>query len=296
LLANLSSATEDVQAQVEFRQDDEHTEFSLSFRGGQPNAVVEVTINGVVVLSVALDDFGNAHVEFDSDPDELGESDLPAGFPDTDAGDSVGAGVLTGNFEESDDDEADDSDDDADSGASLELEAELESETSSLRAQVEFEAETDHKELEIRVTGGVPGAALELRVGGQSLGTVTPNEFGFAKVEFDSRPDDSHELPFPAGFVAPAAGDTVTVGPLSGVLAPSTDDDEVGHDSDDGSDNENDNGADDDDGDDDDGGDDDGGDNANDNGDDENDNSDDNLNDNGNDTDDDNQNANDNGP
>ena len=123
-----------VQAYVEFDDDDGHREFEVEISGGQPGATVEVSINGAVVVSVTLDEFGNAHLEFDSEPDEADEEPLPADFEDAEEGDEVEVGDMAGHFEEEDDDdegeddegeddvgdevegddELDDSDDDAD--------------------------------------------------------------------------------------------------------------------------------------------------------------------------------------
>jgi len=117
LVANLRG-TDGAQADVEFVEKDGHTEFVLAITGGQPGASVEVAINGLVVLSIQLDDFGNARVEFDSEPDELGEEALPPSFPAADGGDSIGVGDLTGNFENNDNenDNAGDKGDDDDEG------------------------------------------------------------------------------------------------------------------------------------------------------------------------------------
>lgn len=300
LVANLRGS-DGAQAEVEFLQDGGHTEFALAVRGGQPGAVVDVTVNGQVVLSITLDDFGNARVEFDSAPDELGEDPLPASFTDANGGDAVGVGELSGNFEDNDntDDHGDDDDeDDGDDAGEFELEAQMFSPDSSLKAKVKFQSEGDKSKLEVRVRGGAPGSTLEVVVGGVTLTTLTLDDYGSVKVEFNSRADDDDELPFPADFVAPVAGTPVAVGSLLGTLEVSSDDED-----DDGDDdNANDNDADDDDENDnaDDTNDDDN-ENVNDNVDDNvnaNDNVDDNANGNDNidDSEDDNINGNDNGP
>lgn len=301
LVANLRGA-DGAQADVEFVEKDGHTEFVLAVSGGEPGGSVEVTINGVVVLSIQLDDFGNARVAFDSDPDELDEDALPATFPGADGGDSVGVGGLSGHFEDNDnengnvgdhgDDDDEGGDDDADE---IELEARLAATDSSLQAKVKFESEGEKRELEVRVRGGAPGSTLDFSVGGVTLATLTLDDYGTAKLEFDSGVDDG-ELPFPADFVAPIAGTAVAVGPLSGAFAAESDDD--GED-DDNADDHSDDGDDDDDNVNDNGGDDDNA-NANDNADDSsnvNDNvDDDNINANDNEADSEEDNVNDNGP
>lgn len=283
LVANLRGA-DGAAADLEFREDGERSEFTLAIRGGTPGATVELTVNGAVVLSVTLDDFGNARVRFDSAPDELDEDELPAGFPGADDGDEVGVGGLTGQFEEKDDDEGDDNgggddddgDDDDEGGKDdaeeFELEAFLSAADSSLQAKVKFESEGEERELEVHVRGGAPGSTHDFVLDGVALGTLTLDEFGYAKLEFDSEVEEG-ESPFPAGFVNPVAGSVVAVGSMSGNLQVESDDDS--HDGDD-------------DGDDDDAedeGDDDADDNSNDNDDDgsadnSNDNADDNTNDN----------------
>lgn len=121
LAAKLGAADGGPQAYVEFDDDDGHRQFEVEITGGQPGASFDVSINGMVVLSVMLDESGNAHLQFDSNPDGSGETQLPMAFPAAGAGDSVGVGELSGNFQEEDgefgdhDDGQDaDHDDDAD--------------------------------------------------------------------------------------------------------------------------------------------------------------------------------------
>lgn len=111
VLAAKLGAEGGAQAYVEFDDDDGHQEFDIEVSGGEPGASVEVSINGVVVLSVTLDEFGNAHLQFDSNPDEPDEAPLPMEFPGAGEGDAVGVGELSGNFEEEDEGHVGDHDD-----------------------------------------------------------------------------------------------------------------------------------------------------------------------------------------
>jgi len=96
---------------VEFNQEEEHRELMVEVTGGQPGATIELLINGVAVLSLTLDESGDGHFKFDSDPDEVGESRLPGEFDGPDQGDDVQVGDMSGIFNQLDDVEADDSDD-----------------------------------------------------------------------------------------------------------------------------------------------------------------------------------------
>jgi len=230
LVANLRGGG-DAQAEVEFRVEGDQTQFSLAIHGGQPGATVDVTVNGVVVLSVTLDDFGNARLDFSSQPNALGEDQLPASFPDANGGDLVGVGEWSGRFEDNADadseqhaDRDDDEANDGQQGGGLELGAELSASDSSLRAKVRFESEADDSDLSVRVRGGEPGSTLDFAVDGVVLGTLTLDQYGFAKLEFDAHVDEG-ELPFPADFVAPVEGTPFTVGPLSGTFTAESNED-----------------------------------------------------------------------
>lgn len=118
LTAKLDGSDGVAYAEVQFDKEDGHWEFEVEVSGGEPGATVNVTINGVVVVSLTLDVAGNAHVAFDSDPDEEGEDHLPWDFPGASEGDAVGVGDMSGSFHEEEEDDADDDDeaDDDDDG------------------------------------------------------------------------------------------------------------------------------------------------------------------------------------
>jgi len=121
---------------------------------------------------------------------------------------------------------------DADESSSYELKARMSE--GSLRVKVSLEVEEEGSKVEIEVSGGEPGASLDVTIGGSLVGTIGLNAEGEGHAEFSNRgdDDDSNESPLPDGFVPPVEGDAVTVGPLSGTLT-LDDDSQSGDDSDD---------------------------------------------------------------
>ena len=76
------------------------------------------------------------------------------------------------------------------------------------------------REFEVSITRAVPGAVLDVSVNGTVVTQITVNASGYGHLEFKSYPDEAGELPFPTGFMAPLAGDTIDIGGVaSGVLA-----------------------------------------------------------------------------
>jgi len=110
LMAKLVEAN-GAEGWVEFNEEADHRELTVGFSGGEPGATIDLTINGVVVFSFTLDEFGGGHFELDSDPDEPGEDSLPAEFTGVNEGDEVQAGDLLGTFNQHDDGDANDLDD-----------------------------------------------------------------------------------------------------------------------------------------------------------------------------------------
>jgi hypothetical protein len=93
----------DVRAVVEYEQEADHTSFEVKVTGGQPDATLDVAVNGVVVLTVTLDS-GGGEFEFSSAPEDADEQQLPSGFPDLSAGDTIRVGDLSGVMEVEQDD------------------------------------------------------------------------------------------------------------------------------------------------------------------------------------------------
>ena len=89
---------------VEYEQEADHTSFEVEVAGGQPDATLDVAVNGIVVLSITLDASGAGEFEFSSAPDDADEQQLPAGFPVLSAGDVVAVGGLSGPLEAEQDD------------------------------------------------------------------------------------------------------------------------------------------------------------------------------------------------
>jgi len=102
LKAVLSDGT--VRVEVEYEQEADGAGFEVEVTGGQPDAVLDVAVNGVVVLSITLDASGGGEFEFDSAPDDADEQQLPAEFPVLSAGDIVAVGDLSGPLEIEQDD------------------------------------------------------------------------------------------------------------------------------------------------------------------------------------------------
>jgi len=96
---------------VEFDEEADHRELTVEVSGGEPGATIDLIINGAVVFSFTLDQFGDGYFELDSDPDEPGVDSLPTEFTGINEGDEVQAGDLSGTFNQHDEGDADDLDD-----------------------------------------------------------------------------------------------------------------------------------------------------------------------------------------
>ncbi len=92
------------RAAVEYEEEAEHTSFEVEVAGGQPDATLDVAVNGIVVLSITLDSTGGGEFEFSSAPEDADEQQLPSGFPKLSAGDTIRVGDLSGVMEVEEDD------------------------------------------------------------------------------------------------------------------------------------------------------------------------------------------------
>ena len=236
LIANLSST--DLHAQVAYEQQADRTVFDVIVTGGPAGATIDVSIGGVGVGTLTLDDTGSGQLRLSSAPSGAGEDDLPSDFPTPSAGDQVHVGDLSGEFEEDHSDD-DNGDDDANT---MELKAVLSS--GAVTAEVNFE-DGDEREFSVEVSGGEAGAVYEVKVADVVVGSLTLDATGHAGLEFssESESDSTEATPFPADFPAVAVGTTVSVGSLSGVFATDADssaDDNADDGADDSSDDSND--------------------------------------------------------
>lgn len=70
----------------------------------------------------------------------------------------------------------------------------------------------------VEVQGAQAGQTFEVMVQGRSYGTITADALGVAKLEMRPRPDSPGEVALPADFPRLKAGDTVTIGDMTGAL------------------------------------------------------------------------------
>ncbi|HPO92768.1 MAG TPA: hypothetical protein PL072_04775 [Phycisphaerales bacterium] len=102
-----------------------------------------------------------------------------------------------------------------------------------MRTGTPLEAKGDYRErlsgavliqkFNVEINGAAPNETLEVRINGNLFGTVTTNALGTAKIELvtqtvDDNPNDE-EAPIPQDFPRLNAGDTISVGSLSGTFA-----------------------------------------------------------------------------
>ncbi len=253
LIAEASSGQS--ASKVQYERTPRETRLEVAFAGGAPREVISVLINGRPAATVSLDSGGAARVAYSSAPGAGRELPLSQTFPQVKAGDTVLVGSLqsqfrinsaggssnsNGNDNDSNDnigdDDNDNSSDDGDAndnedvgednheGKSLELVAKMSQD--SLQIDAKFEVESEESKLEVEVSGGEPGALVEIRIAGKLVGTIVLDARGDAQVAFsnDSEGGSSKESPLPIDFVPPAAGDTIVVGSLSGTFVAHNDD------------------------------------------------------------------------
>lgn len=228
LRADLSSGA--FSAEVAYDQQSSGQTLGIVVTGGTPGAVVEVSIGGVALGSITLDDTGSGRLGLSSSPATPDELPLPGEFKPPGAGDAVDVGDLSGSFD----------------SVELELKAKLSS--GGFRANVKYQVESDKVKFKVEVQGGEPNAVLDVTAAGVAIGSITVNGEGNGEMRWSSRVHHENEQPLPADFPALAAGDTVTVGSLSGALSADDGDEHDGKDDGDndsnGNANDNDNGND----------------------------------------------------
>jgi len=188
-------------AQVEYSDLSSRQTMGIVVTGGTPGATLDISVAGVTIASVTLDDQGNGRLDFSSSPAAAGEEPLPDGFQPPSAGDAMAVGDLTDSFD----------------SVQAELKAHLSS--AKFRADVNYEVDSAKVKFRVHVQGGEANAVLDVGAAGFAVGTITLDADGNGKMRWSSRTDHPGEEPLPAGFPALAAGDTVSVGSLSGTLS-----------------------------------------------------------------------------
>jgi hypothetical protein len=86
----------DMQIRVEYENEANGEEFEISVRGGMPGETLSVTVAGLDVFTIRLDNNGGGYFEFATVPDSSRDAQLPTDFPMLQAGDSVSVGTLSG--------------------------------------------------------------------------------------------------------------------------------------------------------------------------------------------------------
>ena len=116
----------------------------------------------------------------------------------------------------------------------------------ALSAEISFEERAAETTFEVNMTGGAPGAVIDIVINGQVVATVTLDANGNAHAQYSSVPDDSlGDLPLPDDFPILQAGDEVGVGDGQGMFDEDDSDDENENDNGEANENENDNESDD---------------------------------------------------
>ena len=173
-----------------------------------------IVVGGVTVGQVVVDVSGSGFASYSSRPDDFNELPLTSALPAIHDGVTVEVGGASGSFGAVLIDNGGIPDGGPGAGEA-ELNAVLRGSGVTI-GKAEYEVEIEHgrteTEFEVEVYRASPGAVLPVTINGTQVGTLTVNAFGFGKLEYTNAPDDFGELPFPAGFTAPAVGDVVSVG------------------------------------------------------------------------------------
>ncbi len=229
LKAKLSSG--DFQAKVKYEVESDKVKFKVEVRGGEPNAVLDVTAAGAAVGSLTLNGDGEGKMRWSSRADHVNEQPLPGDFPALAAGDAVAVGSLSGTLSADDggeqDGEQDGKDDGHEDSNGTELKAEMVS--GAVHVDVKYEIKSEGTKFEVNVVGGEANGVLNIIVAGVAAGPITLDATGSGHVVYNTRAGEPDEQPFPANFPTPVAGDVVSVGGLSGVFQLNADDNDNGN-------------------------------------------------------------------
>lgn len=226
-IATLTDSGSAATGTVSYSQDDDHRNrvtLRVQIQNGTPG-VQDITVGGFAVGQVTVDASGTGTAAFSSNPGSSGALLLNAGLPSIHAGVAVQVGTLTGTFGNVVIGGGSGS---SSSNSETQLRASLNGLTSAYgRAEysVEFEHVRFESQFEVDLYGAVPRSTYAVSINGSVVGSVTINSRGRGKLEYKHFPHEAGELPFPAGFVTPVAGDTVDVGGIvSGSLVVSQQD------------------------------------------------------------------------
>ena len=188
----------------------------------------DVVIDGVTIGQITINASGVGYVQFSNTPNDPGELQLPASVPAISSGVTVEVGTATGTFGNAASSGGGSGSGIVVNGHEIQLGANLTG-TTGATGSVRFKAENEHGQVQsafqVAVAGALPGAVLDVTVNGSVVGSITVDASGRGTLVYKSVPHRTGELPYPAGFTTPAAGDVVDVGGiLSGSLLVRRDD------------------------------------------------------------------------
>lgn len=96
-LTGVTAARGEVEFETEFEHGRLEREFEVEVVNAAANAILDVSVNGVVVAQITTNAFGRGKLELSSHPDDADEQLLPATFADLVVGDVIEiGGVLSG--------------------------------------------------------------------------------------------------------------------------------------------------------------------------------------------------------
>ena len=97
------SSAGDISGNAKYREkDDGRRRFQLEVEGFRPGTTLDVTVAGVRVGSVTIDNLGVGELDFDTqqnDPNDDETRPFPDNFPSLERGDEVRVGQLEGTFQ-----------------------------------------------------------------------------------------------------------------------------------------------------------------------------------------------------
>lgn len=193
-------------------------EFEVRVENATPNTNFDVLVDQVLIGQVTTDLRGRGVLELSTQPDDEREQPFPAEFPGITAGstvaiDAILQGTLAAEHAERDDETGDG------------VVAILAGSTAAQGvASFEVEAEDDGTELEfeLEVTRLPAAQNFDVVVGGVTIGQVTSDSFGRARLKFSTDPDVD-ERSFPDDFPTIESGVSIAIGTLlTGVFGGAT--------------------------------------------------------------------------
>lgn len=192
------------------------TQLTVAVTGSAADSSLSVSIAGTVVGTVATNDSGAGTLVLSSNPQSRQQS-LPSDFPTSIAsGAALSVGSLSGTLASSN----------SSSQATLLSASLTDSSNSSAGGTVTYQSATvngtTQTVLTVVLSGETADTTYSVSIGGTVVGQVTTNSSGAGSLVLSSNPKGL-EQPLPSGFPSSvASGTAVTVGPLSGTFAVST--------------------------------------------------------------------------